>query len=452
MVTPVINPLLTPLAKERIAFLLHSEHWSKEEHEAYQLAQLKELLTYCDEHVPFYQQLFKKYRFDPRAVRAVNAIKALPFLTKKDIQSKYDEFIPQGIKKENLIHRSTGGSTGTPLTVYADLDFLARDKANTVYYMQIAGFNPFDFKSIRLYGDKIPQDLVSSKQFWFEKDNKLIVSCYHFAQEHFPLYVEAINRYQPDYIHSRASAIYPLSQYICQHPDALKINVGAVYLDGEFLNDAQRDVIEKAWGCRVYNIYGHTEGCTVGISCNHSRLLHFMPQVGILELLDDQGQEVTQEGAVGEMVVTGFNNRVFPLIRYRTFDMAINTQQKCACQRNYRMIKSLEGRMQDFVINKSAKAIPLAPAVFNYNDMDWQGIRQFQVEQQQVGVLNFKVVRETSCQESASSMKDRIIQAFNKIFNNTFDINLEFVDDIARTRIGKFRYLEQRLDVTRYLS
>jgi phenylacetate-CoA ligase len=448
--TSNINPLMTTLAKQRIDFLQSSQWWSKEQFYQYQVEQLQELLLFCSQKVPYYQRVFRQYNINVSLVDSLNVLKDIPLLTKQDIQNHYDEFIPIGINKANLIHRTTGGSTGTPLTVYADLDFLSRDKANTVFYMQIAGYDPFNFRSLRIYGDKIPQELIDQKIYWYEKENKLVVSCFHYSRETFPLYIKAFNKYQPNYIHSRPSALLPLARYLVDTPGVKNFNLGAIFLDGEFLNEAQRDIIEKAFDSRVYNIYGHTEGCTVGVSCQHSRLLHFMPQVGVLELLDDDANEVVLDGCRGEMVVTGFNNRVFPLVRYRTMDIAVYTDESCSCGRNFKMIKSLDGRMQDFVINKSSVLVPLAPAVFNYNDMDWKGIKEFQVYQDKPGILIFKIVRERLVDESLEQMKQRLIQSFNKIFNQAFDITITFVELIPRTRIGKFRYLEQKLDLTQY--
>lgn len=102
--------------------------------------------------------------------------------------------------------------------------------------------------------------------------------------------------------------------------------------------------------------------------------------------------------------------------------------------------------MQDFVVNTSNNLVPLAPAVFNYNDMDWTGIRQFQVYQDKAGVLLLKIIRESNLRETEGEMRLRITRAFNRIFNNTFQLSVVFVDELSRTRIGKFRYLEQKMD------
>jgi len=444
------NPLKTDTFKKQLKFLNESQWWSRKQLEDYQLKELRNLLTYCNKYIPYYRDLFKKANIDLAKFKKIVDIKQIPLLTKSDIQKCYDKFIPESEDINKLGHRSTGGSTGTPLTVYHNLEFLSKDKANTVYYMGMAGYNPFDFRSLRIYGDKIPEEIISRGEFWYERENKLIMSCYHYSSDTLPKYVEKINEYKPDYIHSRPSAILPLAIHLRDNNLKLKVKLGAIFLDGEILTNSQRDMVEMVFETKVFNIYGHTEGCAVAIYCEKSNLLHVLPQVGIFELLDKNGNEVAGEDEKGEIVVTGFNNKVFPLIRYRTFDVGINTNGKCECGRNFKLLKEIEGRIQDFVVNSLGRLIPLSPAVFNYNDMDWKGIKQFKVYQDKIGELLMRIVRERNIRETEDEMKNRVMIAFNKIFNNTFNIKIDFVNDIPRSKIGKFRYLDQKLDINQF--
>ena len=59
----------------------------------------------------------------------------------------------------------------------------------------------------------------------------------------------------------------------------------------------------------------------------------------------------------------------------------------CECGRNYPILTSIEGRIQDYVVGEGGILMPLAPAVFNYHDLDWTGVEEFQVVQTVVGEL-----------------------------------------------------------------
>lgn len=437
--------------RERVRFLHESEFWPAEKLASYQLDELKKTLRYAYENIPYYENLFKARGLTPEDFKSLEDLAKLPLLTKAMIQSQYDDFIPKGINKASLMTRSTGGSTGTPLTVYMDEVHLARDKANTEYYMNIADLNIFDFNSVRLYGDRLPEEVLKKGEYWILQENrKLVMSCYHINKQTAAAYVNKLNEIQPYYIHSRPSAIYPLAKSMKDLGLKLNFTLKAIFLDGEVLTDGQRELLEKVLGARVFLIYGHTEGCVFGASCKQSRLIHFAPQVGVLELLGVDGNSVTDDGGKGEMVVTGFNNQMFPLIRYQTLDVGVYSAKKCACGRHYTMLERIEGRVQDYAVNKRCEPVPIAPAIFNYNDMDWKGIKEFRVRQEEAGKLVFVVVREPDTSETEDHMKKRLLAAFQSIFAGMFDIELEYARELPRTKIGKFRYLDQKLDMAQY--
>ena len=74
----------------------------------------------------------------------------------------------------------------------------------------------------------------------------------------------------------------------------------------------------------------------------------------------------------------------FPLLRYSTGDIGIRSNNYCKCQRNYPLISEVEGREQDYIVDAKQNKIPLAPAIFNYNDMDWIGVEEFKVLQKKL--------------------------------------------------------------------
>ncbi len=443
----------TPEFKKRLEFLRRSQWWSAEKLEAYQLKELKRVVSFAYKYIPYYRDLFAELRLTPRDIKKLSDLQKLPTLTRKAIQQNYDRLLPDGINPKSLLYRTTGGSTGNPLVIFSDMQFVSRDRANTLYYLEVAGYDPYNYKSVRLYGDQIPEKLVKKNIFWYTaRDGKqLVLSCYHITKATVAGYVATLNTFNPAYIHARPSAIYTFARQMKDEHLTLNVQIGAIFCDGEILYDAQRALIEKIFKTRVYNVYGHTEGATVGISCPHGRLLHFLPQVGILELLDRRGKSVTREGGRGEMVVTGFNNGIFPLIRYKTQDVGIATQKRCSCGRAYRMLKKVEGRVQDYVVNAEGAVVPLAPAVFNYNDMDWTGIDQFKIEQNTPGKLIFKVVAHVDAMKKRQDIKQRLVDKFSNIFGPLFSVTVVFADTIAYTAIGKHRYLDQKLNVQSYL-
>jgi phenylacetate-CoA ligase len=448
-----VNPLESPVFTERVAFLLESQYWSREKLQSLQLSKLRHLTRYVQAHVPFYRGIMAQENFTWEDIRSLSDIRRFPFVDKRLIQDNHDAFIADHADPSQLIARTTGGSTGTPLTIYANDDFLARDKANTEYYMQALGLDIFHHRSLRLYGDKIDDALVDKGDYWYEMEGrKLVMSCYHISRDTASAYVDKINGYAPVYIHTRPSSILPLANYILQGDLELKAPLRVIICDGECLTDGQRRSIENAFHASLANIFGHTEGCAVGHPCSHSDHLHFVPQVGLMEILDRNGDEVVTAGDKGEIVVTGFNNFIFPLIRYRTGDIGVLGEPTCPCGRNYPILSNIEGRIQDYVVDREGNLVPLAPAVFNYNDMDWKGIREFKVRQENPGELVIEILPERNVLAQSDASRYAIEDRIGAILGKAFTVRATFVDAIPKTRLGKHRYLDQKLDLSEYFA
>lgn len=442
------SPLHSPVFVERVCFLAESQYWPSERLAELQLRKLQLLVRHVEYNVPFYRDFLRREGITWRDIASLQDLRRFPLIDKKTIQAQPDAFRAEGVGVEQLIHRTTGGSTGTPLTVWADVDYVARDKANTEHYMQVFGLDIFSHRSVRLYGDRIDQELIDKGEYWrVDDDRKLVMSPYHINRDSAPLYVAAIDRHRPVYIHTRASAVLPLARYMIEGKLWLKSPVRNIFCDGEFLTAGQRRLIEQAFQARLANVYGHTEGALVGHPCQLSDTLHFMPQVGILELLDAEGNDVVTPGGKGEMTATGFNNLVFPLIRYRTGDIAVQGESRCACGRNYRLIAEVEGRIQDYVVDANGNPVPLAPAMFNYNDMDWKGVREFKVVQEARGELSLLIEPEEDMRSRGDIALQEVCVRIGAILGPNFRISAHFVESLPKTAIGKYRYLDQRLNI-----
>lgn len=184
---------------------------------------------------------------------------------------------------------------------------------------------------------------------------------------------------------------------------------------------------------------GHTEGCVIGVKLPDNEVLFFLPQTGYAEIIDAKGCRVTQPGGKGELVVTGFNNQIFPFIRYRTMDIMTLGNKQCP----FIHIGHVEGRRQDYAINKLGELIAVAPVIFNYN-IDWTGVQNFQIIQDLPGILLIKVSVVSNTQD-LSSLANRLQRQIRLGFSNMFKIELEFTTEIHTIGRGKSRYFVQNI-------
>jgi phenylacetate-CoA ligase len=117
--------------------------------------------------------------------------------------------------------------------------------------------------------------------------------------------------------------------------------------------------LTRAFGCQVMSTYASTETCTTfaeGPACVGG---HLHPALGVVEILDENGREVT-DGAVGEVVVTPLGVEGLPLVRFRTGDMAALFSRPCACGRTTPRLGPIVGRRQQLLKLRGTSVYPSA--------------------------------------------------------------------------------------------
>ena len=431
------------IVNAQLQFIRDSTQWSAQQIEQWQIKQLRNILCIAGMRTPYYQKLFARLGFNPQQFSHLSQLQQLPLLNKNIIKSNYDDFIPLDLNTKELSYMTTGGSTGSPLKILMDRCFRSKNHANTWFSMEVAGFVPGQSPSVRLHGNVIDNAAIESGEFWIQERNRLTMSVYHISRENCAAYMQAIRQHQPAYIHAYASAISLLVHYAndlnLSFPDSIK----CVFCDSETLYPWQRSLLEDSIA-PVFNTYGHTEGATCAITFPDSKLLYVLPQSGYLEVLDAQQQLVSVPHEGGEVVVTGFNNEVFPLIRYQTGDIATTAEAEQCNPCCFPALESVQGRIQDYVITRDMERIPIAPALFDYN-FDWTGIDRFQVLQEQPGELEFKLVLLPEFETKQNELLQNVSKAFGKILGNDFVIRAVRVQDIPLTPRGKYRYFEQKV-------
>jgi phenylacetate-CoA ligase len=439
------KPMDHAIVARQKAFLDESQTWSANKLADFQVQALRRLLVRAGATVPYYRRLFKTIRFDPDTVTSLDAIQKIPFLNKKMIVENPSDFIADDIDVSSIDYHTSGGSTGNPLRIYMDKQVRSLTHANTHYYLGVAGYEVGKSRSIRLHGNPIPDDVVRGEDYWLLEGNRLSMSIHHLSEATAARYVEMLNRHRPAYIHAYASALSMLCHYV-EHLDLrIDVELDCVFCDSETLLPWQRQQFERVLGCKIYNVYGHTEGAVLGITFPQSERLHILPQIGVTEVLDSNGAEVSGNHGRGEVVVTGFNNHVMPFIRYQTNDIADIADPAEDLGLAYRQFHQVEGRVQDYIVDRDGAAIPIAPALFDYN-FDWSGVDRFQIQQDRVGDICFKFVPVAGASPGeVEETRARITDGFRRIMNGTFAISALAVAEIPRTARGKYRYVLQNI-------
>ena len=266
----------------------------------------------------------------------INVIAENPIIDKSDLLQSPQNFISTYYSKKSLIKINTSGTTGTPLTIYVTPDARKMNYAFFARSKRWAGIDGFE-KSLTLAGRTIVPADQKQPCFWRKNllFNNTLFSSYHLGEENFEHYVNAIRNINPVFIDSYPSSIAMIAEYMLRN-NICDIRPRTIITSAETLFEHQRERIEKAFGCKLYDQYGSAEQVVFACQCEKGTY-HINPEYGYVEVLNKNNEPV-EAGQLGELVCTGFTNFAMPLIRYKIGDMATLTQKKCHCGRNFPVI------------------------------------------------------------------------------------------------------------------
>src|SRR5690606_3508412 len=106
--------------------------------------------------------------------------------------------------------------------------------------------------------------------------------------------------------------------------------------------------ITEYWNIQLYSTYASTEMQTAFTECHAGKGGHQQPDLIILEILDESGNQLP-EGVYGEVTITTLGIEAMPLLRYRTGDIACYYQEPCRCGRHSKRLSPVIGRKQQMI-------------------------------------------------------------------------------------------------------
>jgi len=417
-------------------FLKKSIDWDREKIEEYQINELKKIIKHAYQNVPYYTKLFKNLGLEPNDFQSFKDLIKLPFITKKIIRRNLEDFKAKNYPKFKIQQISTGGSTGEPLHIYCERG--AADARYIAYLQTIFKQSNCSYSNRHIYITGVNK--IYKSQFF---GRIMLISSFFINDKNLPLIIQKIRKFKPRFIVSYPSAIIKITRFINKKNLAPFSNIKSIVCAGEILYNNQRELLKKTYNCEVYGFYNHAELTVFAGTCNFNYIYHIYPEYGFCELIDKNNKTVSSDGGKGEIIGTGFFNYVFPLIRYRTNDIGILTNKKCECGRNYLSLKSIEGRLQYYVISKTNKQISLmgisSIIVKSSNNID-----DCQFLQETEGELILSIVKDKNFSKSDEV---NLINNLTKKFGKEINLKIRYVENIDRSVSGKTKFLIQKLPV-----
>jgi phenylacetate-CoA ligase len=240
-------------------------------------------------------------------------------------------------------------------------------------------------------------------------------------------YVDELRRRRPPWLHGYPSLLSLVASYMIDRKCDLGYAPIAITTGAETLLAQQAAVIQKAFGVRPRQHYGMAEAVGNFSECELGRL-HVDEDLAAVEFVPN--------GEAGHYTVVGTNlsNAATPLIRYVTNDHVALDSSVCPCGRPGRIVSSVEGRFEDYIVLPDGTRIGRLDHVFK----DAVKVLEAQIVQERNDEIVIRVVRADGYAKRDEQFL--IAQMIDRV-GTQIRLGFDYVDRIERSRSGKLQFV-----------
>jgi phenylacetate-CoA ligase len=316
----------------RLILEMRGNQWlDTEELESLQSEKLSRLFRYASVNVPYYRKL------SGIRIGGLSDLHLLPVLSKKSLREDPGSLTSTEFDKSVLTPHFTSGSSGVQVMVYSSPGDSAYGIALECHQMLENGLSVFDTQARISHFTTLPNLLQRAG----------IMRC---------LYLPVQNGEKELISGIRKSK----SRVLCAYPSVVRLlsiandglNLKAIFTSGEVLRDGVRKMAQESFGCPVRDRYGTMDSSWIAWECERGSY-HVHSDHVIVEIVDENGVPLP-EGNTGRILVTPLWRRAMPIMRYDVGDRG-SLGGKCSCGRGLHVLKSIEGRDDDFITLPSGR-------------------------------------------------------------------------------------------------
>lgn len=404
---------------------------------AVQRKRLFELVDFAIANVPYYKRIAKERNITISRKNIFEEIKKFPILTKELIRKNFNNLHPD-LSKVSYIIQTSGGTTGEPVKLIQDMNYVIKNIAFHIVSNEIGGHNLGE-KLNMLWGDE--KEIIKQTKGRLKQIINKFITNIHF-QNAFRMSDDIMKRYinelyivKPKVIFAYTQSIYELAKYI-NRENLKPPPISSIIATAGVVTDEIKEYIQNTFKCLVYNRYGSREVSVVATSCEESDKLHINVYQQYIEIVDSKGN-CLKEHERGDIIVTNLINYGMPLIRYKIGDRGAMDSSKCSCGRGLVRLENVYGRTVDIFRNKNGELID--GEYFTHLFYFRKNIQQFQVIQEKIDKIKINLVT-LNKQQLDTEVEEEFTDKIRKAMGEECNVNFNYVSKIEPSPSGKIRY------------
>ena len=331
--------------------------------QAYQLERLRQTIRQGREKSRFYARHLLNA---PEDLSSLEDLARFPFTTPDDLRKEGQGLlcVPQG-EIQRVVTLDTSGTMGDPKRIY----FTRADQELTIDFFQhgMSTFTQAGDRVMILLPCERPGSVGDLLAIALERLGAIPA---RYGPAHNPQDAIAVmDSKRCNVIVGAPTNMLTLARIWENGSGSPRSKPGQVLLTTDYVPEAIVAVLERIWGCTVYNHYGMTEmGLGGGVECQARIGYHLREADLYFEIVNPQTGQPLQEGDRGEVVFTTLTRQGMPLIRYRTGDLSRFIPGPCPCGSTLRTLEKITCRLDGQVPvhisqGKGADSRPIFPMI-----------------------------------------------------------------------------------------
>ncbi len=408
-----------PLRYRYLTDLLRNESLSAEQLHHLRQRLFDDIVHFASDHSDFYRDRLGDI---PLPATGVD-IGALPVLEKADVRRHRDAMRNRDLPPDRYRLGHTGGSTGKPLSFYYDDGKIERMRAGMMRGYRWCGWRPGE-KILNFWGAR--QDIKTGPRRRYKAfiAAEKTLGAWEFSERELAEWARLIRAWRPVVLQGYASILAELARHVSRRGLTLP-PIKGVYSTAELLHDWQREAMESAFGCPVFNQYGSREVPNIALECRHGNLHVFSDTVWLESCAGDDGER---------LLVTSLTDRVMPFIRYANGDSGRLKAGACACGSSFPLMEMGLCRANDIIRTPAGRRI--YPSWFIHLLDGQADIRQFQFRQTTDDAVRLRLLASGPLGADAE-------RGLTKRLADELGLRLDivYVDEMPRSASGKHRFV-----------
>jgi phenylacetate-CoA ligase len=328
----------------------------REEIRQVQLENLQATVNRVYKNVRHYRRVFREVDFMPEDLAAVEDIRKLPFITRRELSQNYPyEMFAVPLREVVRLHTASFNFDDPVVIGFTrnDIDGWAELMARN---LTAVGVGKDDVVQIALtfgiitgpFGVQVGAEKIGA--------SVIPISAGRLYQQ-----VKIMRDFRTTSLVSTPTVALGLARAMEEmdiDPKSLALKCGL--FGSEPWPEEMREDIETRFQMTATDSYGLTEifGPGVAWECPEKNGLHIAEDHFIAEVIDPETLETLPAGEEGELVLTTIAKEAFPLIRLRTGDLTRIDEGPCACGRTHCRISRIFKRSDEVIVVRGTGIAP----------------------------------------------------------------------------------------------